>query len=225
MSETLKTIRDDIKDELDLNEDTWRDDSDINLMINKAIRKAHRKIVTIYESYFLANTTVTIAASDNTVSYPSDIYANKIKGIYFSFDSTVTEVKPIRDFSTVVMSNVVSDDSTGTRKYLSVDSLANGRQLRLYPDNGDAGDLLIWYIREARTLSEDTDICDIDEFVDYVKQVVKSSYYRLDSDPRYKVEKSEELELEKSMIDSLKNMYVDNNDEMLPDYSHYQDSV
>ena len=173
----------------------------------------------------MATVTNVLAATDSSVPYPSDIYANKIKGIYLAVNQTVTEIKPARRFDEVVMHNVVSDDTGMYRKYLSIDDGVTGRVLKLFPDNGDAGNIIVWYIREAKLLEADTDICDIDEFVDYVKQVVKAEYYRLDGDPRYKTEKSEEFEIEKSMIDTLKNMNVSNDDGMVADYSHYEDSV
>ena len=71
----------------------------------------------------------------------------------------------------------------------------------------------------------DTDVCDIPEFVDYVIQVAKAKYQSIDGDPRYSVDKAEERELEKSMIDTLSNMKDDENNEVVADFSHYRDSV
>lgn len=232
MTSTLKDIRDRLKDELDLVEETWLEDDQFDRIINSSIQKAGRKILTIYEDYFLSDYSVDIGGTDNLVDYPSDIYANKIRNITYvnapvgERGTVALEVKPVRRLKDAVAYDALYGDqgSNYSRRWIPYDS-ASQRKIRLIPETGQAGRLDMWYIREAKKLVNDTDVCDIPEFVDYVVQVSKANYYRLDGDPRYREEKAEELELEKSLFDTLSNMKDDENNEVVPDLSFYRDCL
>lgn len=227
MASTLLEIRDQIKDDLDLQESDWKTDAQLNALINRHVKKTHRKIINIYEDYFLAPLSVALDAADDYIDYPSDIYANKIKSIHFTWDLNSCEILPVKRFDReLIDSNVLNGESTSPyRRWLSVDSATDGRRINLYPSSGETGTVNIWYIREATELSNDTDICNMYEFCDYIIQCVKTAYYALDGDPRYKIEKSEELELERDLVNTLTNMNVGNDDTVIADYSHYEDSV
>lgn len=232
MSKTLKDIRDQLKDELDMVEEQWLDDPALDRMINSAIAKANRKILTIYEDYFLSNHSVEIASGDSLVDYPADIYANKIRNITYvnapigGNGSVAIEVKPVRRLKDAVAYNALHGDVGGqySRSWLPYDA-EDTRKIKLMPETGVSGRLDMWYIREAKKLVNDTDVCDIDEFADYVVQVAKVAFYRYDGDPRYREEKGEELELEKSMVDTLTNMKDDENNEVVADLSFYRDCL
>ncbi len=221
----LKEIRDQIIEDLDLYEEDWKSIQDLDNLINRAIRSAHRKIANIYEDYFLTYSTVSITNVDNELAYPSNIFANKIKSIQFYDGTNTVKIKKVKRFDeTIMIDNHITTESI-YRAWLPVDSADGGRVIRLYPSIGRAGTVTIWYIREPKMLSSDTDICDIDEFSDYVIQLVKQYYYTIDSDPRVAIEKEEALRLEKDMIDTLTNMDIGNDDEVVQDNSHYEESV
>ena len=223
---TLLEIRDRLKDDLDLHEEHWKNDGQLNDLINKSVRKAFRKIIAIHEDYFLSQANVVITAVENEIDYPSNIYANKIKSIHFLWNNSAVEIKPVRRFdSTIMLSSIVSDNSSPYRNWLAIDDLTDGKKIKLFPATGYAGTLSLWYIREPRLLVDDTDVCDIDEFTEFVVQCTKAAYYALDGDPRYQIEKMEEKELERDLINTLTNMTIGNDDTVVADYSHYEDSV
>jgi len=225
MSITLKEIRDQVIEDLDLQEEDWKNITDLNSIVNRAIRDAHRKIVNIYEDYFLTYVQQDILSSDNEIEYPSNIFANKIKSIQFYDGVNSVKFTKVKRFDETVMLDNHITTETLQRKWLPVDSETGGRIIRLFPYIGRAGRLTIWYIREPKKLIDDTDICDIDEFSDYVIQLCKKYYYAVDSDPRFITENTEAARLEKDMIDTLTNMDVGNDDEIVQDNSHYEDSV
>ena len=223
---TLKDIRDRLKDELDMVEEQWLDDPDLDRIINSAVQKAGRKIITIYEDYFLSSYSVEISATDNMVDYPPNIYANKMRNMTLIVDGYATEIKPVRNLASSIAYNSLYGSTEGAvaRQWLPYDAEDN-RKIRLMPDAGTAGRIEMWYIREPKRLVLDTDVCDIPEFVDYVVQESKARYQAIDGDPRYAADKAESLELEKSMIDTLSNMKDDENNEVLVDLSFYEDSI
>jgi len=225
MGMTLKEIRDQIKDDLDLNEEYWKSDSDLNKIINKAIREAHRKIISIHEDYFLQPYSISIPADTSTLDYPSNIYANKVKSIHFYDGSSSVAINRVNKFDTTIMLDNHITNNTIFRKWLPIDDSTDGRKIRLYPSLGNAGTITIWYIREAKKLVNDTDVCDIDEFNDYVIQLAKKIYYQEDADPRYEVELNEALRQEKDLIDTLTNMTIGNDDQLVQDMSHYEESI
>jgi hypothetical protein len=225
MGMTLQEIRDQVREDLDSSEEYWKDDTDFNNMINRAIRQAHRKIISIYEDYFLSSSVVSIAADVDTIDYPSDIFANKIKSIHFYDGASSTKFAKVNRFDETIMLDNHITNNTIYRKWLAIDTLTGGQKIKLYPKLGNAGTITIWYIREPKKLVNDDDVCDINEFYDYIIQLTKKIYYQEDADPRFTLEKQEALELEKEMIDTLTNMTVGNDDLIVQDMSHYCDSV
>jgi len=117
MASTLKQLRERIQADLDLEDETFIIDSDINSWINEAIKKAEAEIHTLYEDYFLTEAEITLVTTNaaptdtddveeswpNTqfYQYPSDIYANKIRKIVYVNDSNSSthEVKRVKNLT------------------------------------------------------------------------------------------------------------------------------
>jgi len=227
---TLLEIRQQVKDDLDLNDETFITDVDLNRWINDAIENAESEIHTLYEDYFLAHADIVITAGVVDIDYPSDIYANKIRKIIFkestNKDAQSHEVRRQKDLVAAESMDLYSSDSTNpVLSWVPVNTSGAGRKMRLYPKSGRNGILTVYYIRNAAKLVLDTDICDIDEFERYIIQSVKTQAFFKDGDPRSTDSKGLEEQLKRSMVDSLSNMSPDNNDEVDPDFSHYDDMV
>ena len=231
MSRTLLEIRTQIKDDLDLNEETFVDDSDLDRWINDAIEMAEAEIHSLYEDYFLDSVTVPIARNDNTVDYPSNIYGNKIRKIIYresltDFNSVSHEVMREKDIIRAEALDIYNTDTQNPiLRWVPINSATTGRTIRLYPKTSRDGFLVIYYIRNANRLSLDTDVCDIDEYSRYIIQAVKTQVFLKDGDPRTQESKVLEDQLKGEMIESLSNMTPDNNDEIELDMSHYDDMV
>jgi hypothetical protein len=229
---TLKDIRDHVKDDLDLDEETFITDADLTHWINQGIRAAEREIHTLYEDYFLAEADPeAITQGINKVDYPSDCYANKIRKIIFSdvasgSSTTSHEVRRIKDLTVAKDIDLFHEGTTlPTLRWSPSNKSGEGRKIRLYPVTGRTGYLHISYIRNAAVLSADSDVCDIDEFEDFVIQYTKTQAYLKDGDVRADDSKVIEEQLKRDMILSLSDMVIDDDNGIEMDMSFYNDMV
>lgn len=85
--------------------------------------------------------------------------------------------------------------------------------------------MTLWYIRNALRVSDDSDLVDIPEFVNFLMQHVKVRVYEKEGHPN--LEKAvADLERErKLMVSTLTQMVPDNNDLIPMDMSHYEDHL
>lgn len=227
---TLAEMRQIVIDDLDLDEETFITDADLNYWLNKGIKKAEQQIHTLYEDYFLNEATVNIAKGDYLIDYPADIYANKIRQIIYTDytlgSNTSHVVKRIKSLIDGTDMDLYASDTTNpTLRWSPINDPVSGRKIRLFPYTGRSGQLKIWYIRNAKQLAADTDVCDIDEFEEYVIQHCKSMAYSKDGDPRVEESVVMEEQMKEDMMKSLSDMVPDNDNELEKDTSHYEDMI
>jgi len=223
---TLKQIRDKIIDDLDLYEETFVDNAEIDAFIREGVEKTESSIHTLYEDYFLATSAITLSDHTNLYDFPTDIYANKIRMILYTDGTDTYEVKRVRDIKHEAMREISDPTITGcTLKWYPTNDAANGRKIRIFPKGADTGTLEVWYIRNAKVLTDDTDICDIDEFSNVVELHAKTQIYLKDGDPRAADAQKLEEQAESNMVSTLSAMVVDDDNMLYADYSHYEESV
>jgi hypothetical protein len=225
---TLLQLRDHVKADLDLEDEDFISDSDINTWLNEGITSAEQQIHTLYEDYFLAQDTVTLSSGQNLYDYPSDIYANKIRKMIFRdgvSNSTSTHlVRRVRDLLLASERDYFGTNTTNAiLQWAPINDSTNGRKIRLFPQSARGGFLDIWYIRNAKVLVADTDVCDIDEFEKYVVQYAKTQAFLKDADPRADDSVILQQKYESDMILTLSDMTPDRDDELDMDLSHYED--
>ncbi len=231
MSRTLADIRDQVVDDLDLQDDDSITTADLNRWINDAIESAESQIHTLYEDYFLARYEYTLVPNGRELDYPADIYASKVRKLLFkesltSPNTAAHEVKREKNLIEAEGRDIYEYQSaTPTLTWIGTNDASSGRKIRLYPQQARAGILVMFYIRNANRLVDDTDICDIDEFERYIIQFTKTKTYFKHGDPRTEESKGLEEQLKNDMIDTLSNRTPDNNDEITMDVSHYNDMV
>lgn len=223
---TLVSLRTRVQGDLDLEDETFITDADINTWINEAIKKAEIIIHNLYEDYFLSETTITISAGTKLYSYPTDIYGNKIRKIIFqdSAGNTSHEVKRARNLADASDRDIYDTGSSPILEWTPYND-SDGRKIRIFPEGSRAGTLRVWYIRNAAQLAADTDSCDIDEFERYVIQAVKTDCYFKEGDPRAVSSKQFEEQYKQDMINTLSNMVPDNNTEIPMDLDFYRDCL
>jgi hypothetical protein len=231
MSRTLLDIRQQVKDDLDLNEEIFVEDSDLNRWINDAIETAEAEIHTLYEDYFLDRTVYTLTAGVRELDFPADIYASKVRKLLFkesltSPNTAAHEVKREKNLIEAEGRDIYEYQSaTPTLTWVETNNSVDGRKIRLYPEQGRAGYLVMYYIRNANRLVDDADVCDIDEFSRFIIQHTKTQAYLKDGDPRAEESKTLEEQLKAQMVATLSNRTPDNNDEIRLDLAHYEDMV
>lgn len=228
---TLKEIRDQVINDLDLQEEVWVSESELNVWINEAVKNAEAQVHTLYEDYFLVEADpVQITEGEYLIDYPSDIYANKIRKIIFNEslgNSTAShEVKRMKSLLDGKAADFYESDSTNPVLSWSPSNKAGeGRKIRLFPKVGRSGYLYIWYIRNASKLVNDNDICEIDEFEHYIVQYTKTKVFLKDGDPRADDSKILEEQYKQDMINTLSDMAPDGDNVLNMDLSHYDDSA
>lgn len=231
MSRTLLDIRQQVKDDLDLNEETFVTDADLDRWTNDAIESAESEIHTLYEDYFLSRVEYTLTPGVRDLDFPSDLYASKVRKLLFKEslsapNTAAHEVKREKNLIQAEGRDIYEYQSaTPTLTWIETNNASEGRKLRLYPQQVRSGFLIMYYIRNAARLVNDTDVCDIDEFERYIVQFVKTQAYLKDGDPRSEDSKGLEEQLKSQMINSLSNRTPDNNDEIVLDLAHYEDMV
>jgi len=222
---TLKDIRDTVIADLDLFEEDFAENEDLDRWIREGVEIAESEIHNLYQDYFLANTSSITLSNTSMVDYPSDIYGNKIRTIIHSYDGDIYEVKKARNFKANLMYEMaLGGSSTDTLKWFPINNAANGKGIQLTPAT-NSGSIIVYYIRNAKELLLDDDICDIDEFSRVIEQHTKTQAYLKDGDPRA----ADSLQLENNYIakmrETLADMSADGDNEMDVDYSHYEESV
>jgi len=229
---TLLEMKEKIKSDLEMREEQYLPDSDIVKLINDAVSDAHKNIVRVYEDYFLSFHSQELLATQSVLALPPDIFADKIRAMIYRDGAIQTssitcefgKVKSLRDALNI--RNVASDSTGAMRLWMITDQAVTTRSVKLIPETGKAGFVDMWYIRRPAIMVNDSDICPIPEFSDYVVQKAKVAYYRNDGDPRYQTEKAELLELQEQMINTLSNRTLGEDDNVIKrDVSFYEDSI
>lgn len=221
-------MRDHVKGDLDLEDEQFINDSDIDRWINEGVKSAEQQIHTLYEDYFLSQSVITLAEGQNLYDYPSDIYANKIRKIIYRDgvnNSTSTHlVRRVKNLLDATERDYFASNTTNPiLQWSPINDSTNGRKIRLFPQTGRGGFLDVWYIRNAKQLTIDADVCDIDEFEDYVVQYAKTQALLKDNDPRADDSKVLQEQYKGDMINTLSEMSPDNDNEVDMDLSHYDD--
>ena len=194
-------------------------------------QKAGRIIHNLYEDYFLVETDpIAMVTGTFKYNYPSDIYANKIRKIIFmdglGSDARVHIIKRLKSLDAAKSIDLIySDVSDPLLSWIPINTAAEGRKIRIFPNSGRTGYMSIFYIRNAKQLVLDTDVCDIDEFEEYPILYGKLQAFMKDGDPRASDVKQLLDEMEADMTLTLSEMSPDKDTELEADVSHYDESV
>ena len=218
---TLAQIRAKIKNDLDLNEETFITDTEIDSLINAGIRDVEAEIHGLYEDYYFTFTTISLVNGTSTYDLPTDIYADKVRSIQYNDGSSKYEIKRIRDISIIPYIGTGDDYS-----YMITNSTSAGRKIKLYPASRETNstNVNIYYIRKAKELSSDSDSCDIPvSFLNYVFWRVKLSIYEKESSPMSDVAAKEVADAKDKMIATLSNRVPDDDNKILPNFDYYED--
>lgn len=222
--QTCKEILDKVEDDLDLAEETFIDRDELKRNLNEAIRDCEAEIHTIYEDYFLVHTVIPIQANVQFYPLPSDIYAKKIRGLIFNSENNATgisyQIKRIRDFREIPLI-VVSD----YLQFLILNDSKLGDRLAFYPVPSQflPANIDFYYLRRAKRMVNESDVCDIPEFVNYILAHMKYTAMKKEGHPLLG-EQMQILQTEKDlMVSTLSSMIIDNDNKISLDLSIYEE--
>lgn len=240
MAKTFAELKQQVIDDLDLQDEIFVTTNDLYRWMNDAIESAEAQIHTLYEDYFLSRTEYSISSGEYLLDYPSDIYASKVRKMLYKEGNNAPntashEIKRETNLIAAEARDIYeSGSSTPALTWIGVNTSSEGRKVRLFPKVSRNGIIVMYYIRNAKKVIYDSltdtwinedEVCDIDEFERFVVQSVKTQVYLKDGDVRAEDSKGLEEQLKKDMIESLSNRVPDNNDEIVMDMSHYNDML
>jgi hypothetical protein len=167
---TLGDLKDRVKAELDLEDEDFISEAEMNGYCRRAINSAENIILNLYEDYYLARPhTITLVSGTSEYSLPTGIYAQKIRKLIYSNGSDrylVKKIKRLEDTATLE----TGDDYM----YLLTNDSTDGISLTVYPEPSSNGETLtLWYLRNANEVTDDDDEIDLPEAYDYLTQYVK----------------------------------------------------
>jgi hypothetical protein len=221
---TLAELRERVQSELDLEDEDFISDAELNGYIRRGVRSAENIILNLYEDYFLAKPfAITLVDGQSEYTLPSGIYAQKIRKLIYNGDNEydrylVKKIKRLEETAALYS----GDDFM----YVLTNDATNGVRITLYPTPGsaDAGkQMLLWHIRKAKDLQLDTDIIDIPEALEYINQYAKDQCInkeRMTPDAPKSAALAEE---ERLLIEGLTERIPDDDNTIEPDLSYYSE--
>jgi hypothetical protein len=223
---TWSEIRTKVENDLDLQDESFITATELLAYANEAIDEAEAEIHSIYEDYFLSRATITLVSGTDEYDFPSDVYANKIRGIFYKNGSTVVPVKRLKEsrkFEEYTI-NLTTSAAPGCYNYLLLNQTAGSPQIVLSPPVVESGAYIqVWYLRNANRLTVDADVCDIPEFASFVMQYMKVRCYEKEGHPNLQ-KAMYDLEAQRvQMTDTLTAMVPDAENQIEPDMSAYDD--
>ncbi len=229
---TLAEIRTRLENECDLFGEVFVDQSDSNdeLLgyINAAINIVESKIHNLYEDYFLNKATLTLVSGTSTYATPTDIYANKIRALIYNNTQTrfCYEIKRIMRLGDPAFLSQVAANAQTILRYIITNDGTTGIKLNMYPTPQESGAVVdCWYIRNAKRLTDEDDVCDIPEFIECVYAATKWYVARKEKNMFDMGSVEKELEFQMKLLeDTLTDMTPDESSGLIQkDFSFYGD--
>lgn len=218
---TYSQAKEKVEHELDIQGENFVDDDELMGFFNSAIDEAEATIHQMHEDYFLTSDYVSLVDGTSEYSMPSNIYANKIRIVYYVSGSNkyaVTRIK-LKDIPIV-------DDEDDYQYNVENNTGSAGTKFVLYPASRETSSTVLrrWYIRNATKMTEDASVIDIPEFVDFVIYHVRARVALKMGHPSLVVFNNERDMKKSEMVNTLKTMVIDGDDYIEGDLSHYEDS-
>lgn len=190
---------------------------------NEAIDEAEQEILNLgLADYFLDSEVLPLVADTAEYALPTDIWAHKIRAIlYQQGNAKRYEIRRFKKLSDV--NDVFSTDEDF--RYIITNRLGTGPRIKFYPTPrvSEADSVTIWFQRNAREITADTDVVDVPEAAKFIIQHIKLRVYEKEGHPNQD-KAIADLERERKLLqDTLATMVPDENNELVGDFSHYDE--
>lgn len=178
---TYSEIKEKIQADLGIQDELFVEPEELLAYVNEAIDEAEAEIHTLYENYFLARTPLTLVSGTEGYAMPSNIYGDKIVRILYRNGTLAHKITQIpQEKALERYTDLLLETTSGNPQYqyFLENTTAGSPQIVLVPTPNESGAYVtVWYLRNANRLVEDSDVCDIPEFVSFVLQYVKVRVY------------------------------------------------
>jgi hypothetical protein len=220
--QTVEQLLTKVKNDLDLNEETFITETELIGYVNAAINRAEQLILGIHEDYFLTCGDLVITDGSRNVTLPTDIYAHKLRKLFYVNGTNKYEIKRLRQLS------LIPDiEDTNDYQYVLANSLSSGVQIKLYPQARETLTITdgIWYLRNARTVTATSDSVDLPEASNFILQFVKNECKKKELMGEVTQTMKDDLDTEESqLVTTLTAMVPDENNEILLNQAFLDDS-
>lgn len=222
---TWAQIREKVRRDLDLEAETFVRPEELVDYANEAIDEAEAEIHSMYEDYFLAKETLSIVNQQEEYDLPANIYAQKIRRIVYNDGSSVYTVDRLQDWKKFEAQNIARNFSTSDLyQYFFLNNVAGSPKILLVPQGRENGPYLeVWYLRQANRLEQDTDVCDIPEFYNFIFQYMKVRIYEKEGHPNLQKAVADLEQQRRQMSGTLAQIAPDAQNEIEMDVSFYEE--
>lgn len=234
-----------VKDELDLNEETFIDDVEMVQYANAAIDRAEQAVIGIHVDYFLTSAKLTLVSGTREYELPVDIYAHKIRRILYENGSQVYKVTRLQDWKK--FERMAIEDVNGASTiydYFLVNRQPGEPRINFVPTPREDGEFItVWYCRQANrfddsytvvgdnrvlntALDDPTNILDIPEAFNYIVEFTKMKCDIKEKRLNGQVQMGDypEVQLEmRELMGAIQEMVPDAENLIEPDYSTYEE--
>lgn len=213
----LKTY---LQKELDLQDETFITSDEFMSYFNEAVDMIEAAIHNIYEDYFLTSSPLAISSGTSDYSFPSDIYAQKIRKVLYNDNGSLKyEIRRLKR-----LEDMLYIDSNDLFAYVITNGSAGGVKMTLYPTPQISNSAItIWYLRNAKRFTADTDVCDIPEFTNVLVQFVRWKCLSKEGHPDANQAGMDLERMKQEMVDTLTARVPDEDNTVLKDTTFYRD--
>jgi hypothetical protein len=226
---TYAEIKAKVERDLDLEDESFITDEELMGYANEAVDEAEAEIQTLYEDYFLSRAPLTLVQGTESYDLPDDIYAHKIRKMVYRNGDRVRVFERIKDwrkFEKYAWDLTDATDPDGYYYWFLDNTTPTAPKIILAPTPKESGAFVtIWHLRNATRFEADTDSCDIPEFVTFVMQFMKVRCYEKEGHPNLPLAVAALENQRRLMRETLTAMTPDNENEIEPDLSHYEDQT
>ncbi|MNJ94791.1 hypothetical protein D3C87_124940 [compost metagenome] len=219
---TWGPLKQEILDEYDLNEETFINEAELLALANRALRSAEAQIHEINEKYFETDEPLALETDVSEYPLPEGIYATKITGIFYNNGAEKYEIKPLKD-----KRRILDVESNDVYRYRIVNSSGAGLRIKFYPASRETSpeNVTVFYIRNVKKITSEADEIDIPEAENFLKQYVIEKAANKERMTPDAPDSAALMSERKLLIDSLTTRTPDDNNEVTPDFSHYDQMV
>lgn len=223
-SPTYSELKSNLQKELDIEDETFITAAELLNYFNEAVDMVESTIHTIYEDYFLTSTPISLVSGTATYDMPTDIYAQKVRGMFYSDGSAnIFEIRRVRELNEINYLTLNQSTTYGYR-YLITNSGTNGLKFAFYPTpNETNSNITLWYLRNAKRFTTGTDVCDIPEFTSVIIQYARWKCLDKEGHPSTQMAAAVLQQLRQEMVDTLTARVPDEDNGVIPDFSHYNE--
>lgn len=217
---TLAQIKTKVKEPLDLEEETFIEDSELTGFVNQAVDEAEATVHNICEDYFETDECLELQDGESEYDLPSDIYANKIRCIRYDDGPTKYEIERYRG----KLADLSLVDDNDNYRYRLINPVG-GYKLKLLPESRESStdNVTITFLRNATTLVAETDECDIPEALNFIVAKTQGLCLAKENGGTIPADKQVDIDREKALlVESLSGRIPDENTGIQMDTDVYE---